>query len=92
MQDDACLLASSKRPCGLMDKALVFGTKGCRIESCQGHFALAVFIATLEYAAAAARRLGQLISALPRSQLPGVPISQLESASPHVRLDRPADK
>ena len=37
MQDDACLLASSKRPCGLMDKALVFGTKDCRFESCQGH-------------------------------------------------------
>ena len=27
-----------KRPCGLMDKALVFGTKDCRFESCQGHF------------------------------------------------------
>ena len=26
-------------PCGLMDKALVFGTKDCRFESCQGHFA-----------------------------------------------------
>ena len=26
-----------KRPCGLMDKALVFGTKDCRFESCQGH-------------------------------------------------------
>ena len=26
------------RPCGLMDKALVFGTKYCRFESCQGHF------------------------------------------------------
>ena len=25
-----------KRPCGLMDKALVFGTKDCRFESCQG--------------------------------------------------------
>ena len=25
-------------PCGLMDKALVFGTKDCRFESCQGHF------------------------------------------------------
>ena len=24
-------------PCGLMDKALVFGTKDCRLESCQGH-------------------------------------------------------
>ena len=23
-------------PCGLMDKALVFGTKDCRFESCQG--------------------------------------------------------
>ena len=23
--------------CGLMDKALVFGTKDCRFESCQGH-------------------------------------------------------
>ena len=26
------------RPCGLMDKALVLGTKDCRFESCQGHF------------------------------------------------------
>ena len=25
-----------KRPCGLMDKALIFGTKDCRFESCQG--------------------------------------------------------
>ena len=25
-------------PCGLMDKALVFGTKDCRFESGQGHF------------------------------------------------------
>ena len=25
-------------PCGLMDKALVFGTKDCRFESCQGHY------------------------------------------------------
>ena len=24
-------------PCGLMDKALVFGSKDCRPESCQGH-------------------------------------------------------
>ena len=39
-----CRLSSSaahgvsfKRPCGLMDKALVFGTKDCRLESCQGH-------------------------------------------------------
>ena len=28
---------SCKWPCGLMDKALVFGTKDCRFESCQGH-------------------------------------------------------
>ena len=26
-----------QRPCGLMDKSLVFGTKDCRFESCQGH-------------------------------------------------------
>ena len=25
-----------RRPCGLMDKALVLGTKDCRFESCQG--------------------------------------------------------
>ena len=31
-------------PCGLMDEALVFGTKDCRFESCQGHFGvLALF-------------------------------------------------
>ena len=29
-----------KWPCGLMDKALVFGTKDCRLESCQGHLKL----------------------------------------------------
>ena len=28
---------SVKGPCGLMDKALAFGTKDCRLESCQGH-------------------------------------------------------
>ena len=27
---------SYRRPCGLMDKALVLGTKDCRFESCQG--------------------------------------------------------
>ena len=27
----------AQRPCGLMDKVLVFGTKDCRFESCQGH-------------------------------------------------------
>ena len=26
------------RPCGLMDKALVLGTKDSRFECCQGHF------------------------------------------------------
>ena len=32
----------SHGPCGLMDKALVFGTKDCRLESCQGqHISLA---------------------------------------------------
>ena len=31
------LIKISWRPCGLMDKALVFGTKDCRFESCQGH-------------------------------------------------------
>ena len=30
-----------RRPCGLMDKALVFGTKDCRFESCQGHLDVA---------------------------------------------------
>ena len=29
--------ANTMWPCGLMDKALVFGTKDCRFESCQGH-------------------------------------------------------
>ena len=32
--------AMLKWPCGLMDKALVFGTKDCRLESCQGHLKL----------------------------------------------------
>ena len=27
-------------PRGVMDTALVFGTKDCRLESCQGHFVL----------------------------------------------------
>ena len=30
-------IITSKRSCGLMDKALVFGTKDCRFESCQDH-------------------------------------------------------
>ena len=30
-------------PCGLMDKALVFGTKDCRFKSCQGHSVLGCF-------------------------------------------------
>ena len=30
-----------------MDKALVFGTKDCRFESCQGHFGLLFVSATL---------------------------------------------
>ena len=30
-------LGIKQRPCGLMDKALVFGTKDCRFKSCQGH-------------------------------------------------------
>ena len=33
-----CMVAlKASRPCGLMDKALVLGTKDCRFESCQGH-------------------------------------------------------
>ena len=31
-------LACAHRPCGLWDKALVYGAKDCRFESCQGHF------------------------------------------------------
>ena len=31
-------LLRDHRPCGLMDKALVFGTKDCRFESWAGHF------------------------------------------------------
>ena len=34
----AAYTLSNSWPCGLMDKALVFGTKDCRFESCQGHF------------------------------------------------------
>ena len=34
----AIVFALYQRPCGLMEKALVFGTKDCRLESCQGHF------------------------------------------------------
>ena len=37
----ACVLwmpPFSTWPCGLMDKALVLGTKDCRFESCQGQF------------------------------------------------------
>ena len=37
-------------PCGLMDKALVFGTKDCRFESCQGHCFLHFSLARLGYA------------------------------------------
>jgi hypothetical protein len=32
----SALVIMPNRPCGLMDKALVFGTKDCRFESCQG--------------------------------------------------------
>ena len=35
-------MAPAQGPCGLMDKALVFGTKDCRFESCQGHFATGI--------------------------------------------------
>ena len=35
LRDPQCQATSW--PCGLMDKALVFGTKDCRFESCQGH-------------------------------------------------------
>ena len=41
---DSC---ASTGPCGLMDKALVFGTKDCRFESCQGHFCLLVVCSRL---------------------------------------------
>ena len=37
-ESDAKHCALFNWPCGLMDKALVFGTKDCRFESCQGHF------------------------------------------------------
>ena len=30
--------AQTHRPCGLMDKALVFGSKDCRFETCHGQF------------------------------------------------------
>ena len=30
-------LTKNHWPCGLMDKALLFGSKDCRFESCQGH-------------------------------------------------------
>ena len=32
-----CRVDDFQGPCGLMDKALIFGTKDCRFESCQGH-------------------------------------------------------
>ena len=35
--NDFPLVRAIQRPCGLMDKALVFGTKDCRFQSCQGH-------------------------------------------------------
>ena len=41
-------------PCGLMDKALVFGTKDCRFESCQGHECVDACGATREFAKCAA--------------------------------------
>ena len=39
----------NKRPCGLMDKALVFGTKDFWFESCQGHAARNARIATPDH-------------------------------------------
>ena len=37
-------------PCGLMDKALVFGTKDCRFESCQGHLSFKGILQTAWHA------------------------------------------
>ena len=45
------------RPCGLMDKALVFGTKDCRFESCQGHGRARPPDATRALATCASRRV-----------------------------------
>ena len=41
---------SNKTPCGLVDKALVFETKDCRLESCQGHALGRACIATPDHA------------------------------------------
>ena len=45
----SAFFAVNSRSCGLMDKALVFGGKGCRLESCQDHriFALCRPISTV---------------------------------------------
>ena len=40
---DICKEPFTTWPCGLMDKALVFGTKDCRFESCQGHCMFCLF-------------------------------------------------
>ena len=40
----------NKTPCGLVDKALVFETKDCRLESCQGHALGRACIATPDHA------------------------------------------
>ena len=34
--DEVTVMVMHRRPCGLMDKALVFGTKECRFKSCPG--------------------------------------------------------
>ena len=34
-QSHGSVMMRDHRPCGLMDEALVFGTKDCRLESCQ---------------------------------------------------------
>ena len=42
------MVHAARRPCGLMDKALFFGTKDCRFESCQGHASRSNSVITME--------------------------------------------
>ena len=68
-QDQLLMLVREpvKGPCGLMDKALVFGTKDCRFESCQGHLCIHRLVATaVGSIAKATHALVQLCTLKPR--------------------------
>ena len=63
------------RPCGLMDKALVFGTKDCRFESCQGHLRTEIFKRSCDFDIAHVANISFRNRAWKRRSLPRCAIS-----------------